>query len=182
MCWQFGLLWECIHVLFIVSAIVLFYILPQLHVLFCLFVCLFYENYLPFTHTHTQFNSIVGKDTPVTQVQNFLKATSLNDVSLLSDESLLCPEGEISESSTSQASRETKPAQLWKDIDQAESHDPLFSAEYAPEIYAYMRKREVSCIIYSVIVTSMLNVVHNSFICVSVKIIALSSAWLSYNT
>ena len=31
----------------------------------------------------------------------------------------------------------------WTDIDLAESHDPLFSSEYAPEIYAYMREREV---------------------------------------
>ena len=93
-------------------------------------------------HTYPS-NSTVAKDTPVTQVQNFLKATSLNDISLLAEESLLCSDGETTESSASQASQ---PAQLWKDIDQAESHDPLFSAEYAPEIYAYMRKREVNIV------------------------------------
>ena len=31
----------------------------------------------------------------------------------------------------------------WKDIDAAEAHDPLFSSEYAPDIYAYMKEREV---------------------------------------
>ena len=31
----------------------------------------------------------------------------------------------------------------WNDIDKAESHDHLFSSEYAPEIFKYMREREV---------------------------------------
>lgn len=83
------------------------------------------------------------KDTPVTQVQNFLKATSLDDDSLRSEESLSSFEGETTEHTT-QKSQETLPTQLWKDIDKAESKDPLFSSEYAPEIYEYMRMREVS--------------------------------------
>jgi len=33
--------------------------------------------------------------------------------------------------------------QSWNDIDKAESQDHLFSAEYAPEIFQYMREREV---------------------------------------
>lgn len=31
----------------------------------------------------------------------------------------------------------------WNDIDKVESHDHLFSSEYAPEIFKYMREREV---------------------------------------
>ena len=36
------------------------------------------------------------------------------------------------------------PAPSWTDIDQADAHDPSYSAEYAPEIYQYMKEREVS--------------------------------------
>ena len=32
----------------------------------------------------------------------------------------------------------------WKDIDKQESTDPLYSSEYAPEIYTFMKQREVS--------------------------------------
>ncbi|XP_064393860.1 G2/mitotic-specific cyclin-B3-like isoform X2 [Halichondria panicea] len=76
--------------------------------------------------------STLPKDTPVTQVQNFLKATTLHDLSLQSEETLSSPE----------ASSQEPPTQLWRDIDQAEAKDPLFSAQYAPYIYAYMRQRE----------------------------------------
>lgn len=31
----------------------------------------------------------------------------------------------------------------WNDIDKAERKDPLFSSEYAPDIYSYMKEREV---------------------------------------
>ncbi|XP_019850667.1 PREDICTED: G2/mitotic-specific cyclin-B3-like [Amphimedon queenslandica] len=55
--------------------------------------------------------------TPMTDVQNVLRATTLDD--------------------------KLEESQLWKDIDEAESHDPLFSSEYAPDIYQYMREREV---------------------------------------
>ena len=34
----------------------------------------------------------------------------------------------------------------WKDIDKLEAHDPLFSSQYAPEIYDYMREREVGVV------------------------------------
>lgn len=78
--------------------------------------------------------STVSKDTPVTQMKNFLEATTLSDSSLHSEETLDAP---------SIVTTPEPPAQLWKDIDQAEAKDPLFSAEYAPDIYAYMRKREV---------------------------------------
>jgi len=33
--------------------------------------------------------------------------------------------------------------QSWNDIDKAESQDHLFSSEYAPEIFQYMKEREV---------------------------------------
>lgn len=36
----------------------------------------------------------------------------------------------------------TDEQQCWNDIDKAESHDHLFSSEYAPEIFKYMRERE----------------------------------------
>ena len=84
-------------------------------------------------------SSTLPKDTPVTQVQNFLKATTLHDLSLQSEETLSSPE----------ASSQEPPTQLWRDIDQAEAKDPLFSAQYAPYIYAYMRQREVCVIITS---------------------------------
>ena len=80
--------------------------------------------------------------TPVTAVQNFLRATTLNDISFRSDESLASEESLLPDS-TSSSSRELTPIQEWKDIDQAESKDPLFSAEYAPGIYTYMNRREV---------------------------------------
>lgn len=35
----------------------------------------------------------------------------------------------------------------WHDIDKAESHDPLFSSQYAPEIYQYMKTREVGVVV-----------------------------------
>ena len=30
------------------------------------------------------------------------------------------------------------------DIDESDAHDPAYSSEYAPDIYHYMRQREVS--------------------------------------
>ena len=36
-----------------------------------------------------------------------------------------------------------EPQQCWNDIDKAESHDHLFSSEYAQEIFTYMQEREV---------------------------------------
>ena len=86
----------------------------------------------------------------MTVVQNFLQATRLCDesLSLPTEDSHSTSEYDISiryividmcygdlDDESSERS--------WKDIDQAESHDPLFSSEYAPEIYAYMREREV---------------------------------------
>ncbi len=73
----------------------------------------------------------------MTSMQNFLQATTLSDDSLRSDESLSEPAPFLPPPSPS-----SKP-QLWRDIDRAEAHDHLFSAEYAPEIFVYMRKREV---------------------------------------
>ena len=77
--------------------------------------------------------------TPVTAVKNFLQATTLSDTSLLSDESL-------SEDVGVQTPCSTPQPHLWKDIDQAEAEDHLFSSEYAPDIFHYMRQREV-CIV-----------------------------------
>lgn len=70
-------------------------------------------------------------------MQNVLQATTLSDDSLRSDESL-----EELDPPTIPTSPSSK-TQPWRDIDQAEAHDHLFSAEYAPDIFAYMRKREV---------------------------------------
>ncbi len=85
-------------------------------------------------------SSTVPKDTPVTQMKNFLEATTLSDNSLHSEETLDSP--------SAVTNTLEPPVQLWKDIDQAEAKDPLFSAEYAPNIYAYMRKREVCMYIH----------------------------------
>ena len=81
-------------------------------------------------------SSASSQDTPVTAVQNFLRATTLNDDSLRSEESL-------SEDLQQQTPPSTPKPQLWKDIDQAEAQDHLHSAEYAPDIFVYMRQREV---------------------------------------
>lgn len=80
--------------------------------------------------------STTSTDTPVTQVQNFLQATTLHDLSLYSEETL------SSEEPSQSTSSEQSSVQLWRDIDQAEAKDPLYSSEYAPDIYAYMRRRE----------------------------------------
>ena len=85
--------------------------------------------------------STTSNDTPVTQVQNFLQATTLHDLSLHSEETLTSEES--SQSVSSQVKEPSPSVQLWRDIDQAEAKDPLFSSEYAPDIYAYMRQREV---------------------------------------
>ena len=87
----------------------------------------------------------------MTAVQNFLQATTLNDVSFHSEESLTSEESLASGSSStlsSTSSQETSSqnessVQLWRDIDKAEAKDPLFSSEYAPDIYTYMNRREV---------------------------------------
>lgn len=79
--------------------------------------------------------------TPVTSVQQYLQAASLSDDSLRSEESL---SEDIELPTPSPGSSTSSPGgQLWKDIDQAEAQDPLFSAEYSPDIFVYMRKREV---------------------------------------
>ena len=75
-------------------------------------------------------------------MQNVLQATTLDDDSLRSDESL--EEEEAVSSRLSPSSTYSSPqSQPWKDIDAAEIHDPLFSSEYAPDIYRYMCDREV---------------------------------------
>ena len=79
-----------------------------------------------------------SQDTPVTAVQNFLQATSLNDVSLRSEESLEEVESIVVDPAPSEPD-----VPRWTDIDQADAHDPLYSSEYAPEIYTYMQQREV---------------------------------------
>lgn len=77
----------------------------------------------------------------MTSVQQCLLAASLSDDSLRSEESL---SEDIELPTPPPDSRTTSPGgQLWKDIDQAEAQDPLFSAEYSPDIFVYMRKREV---------------------------------------
>ena len=77
----------------------------------------------------------------MTSVQQCLLAASLSDDSLRSEESL---SEDIELPTPPPDSRISSPGgQLWKDIDQAEAQDPLFSAEYSPDIFAYMRKREV---------------------------------------
>ena len=72
-----------------------------------------------------------GQDTPVTAMQNVLQATRLDDSS--SSSGL----GEL-------PTAEVGPTPAWTDIDQAETQDPSYSSEYAPEIYQYMLLREVS--------------------------------------
>lgn len=74
------------------------------------------------------------EDTPITTVQNSLQATTLCDFSL---ESVDSPEKRGCEAMP------TSPTVEWKDIDAAEAHDPLFSSEYAPDIYSYMKEREL---------------------------------------
>ena len=68
--------------------------------------------------------------------------------SLCSDESLRSEESASEEPITVDPSpvlvEMTSPAPSWTDIDQADAHDPSYSTEYAPEIYQYMREREVS--------------------------------------
>jgi len=77
----------------------------------------------------------------VTSVQQCLLAASLSDDSLRSEESL---SEDIELPTPPPDSRTSSPGgQLWKDIDWSEAQDPLFSAEYSPDIFAYMRKREV---------------------------------------
>ena len=90
--------------------------------------------------------SAESEQTPVTAVQNFLQATTLNDVSLHSEESLVMEESlsGVSSSSSSTQGPSQETVQQWRDIDKAEAKDPLFSAEYAPDIYTYMKRREVS--------------------------------------
>lgn len=69
-----------------------------------------------------------SQDTPVTAMQNVLQATTLNDSSSGSEELPIAA---------------VEPTPAWTDIDKAEASDPSFSSEYAPEIYQYMRQREV---------------------------------------
>ena len=74
----------------------------------------------------------------------FLQATSLSDDSLRSEESLTEDIELPTPPPSSTVPSSVESGQLWKDIDQAEANDPLFSAEYTPEIFHYMREREVS--------------------------------------
>jgi len=96
---------------------------------------------LPSTHSTL---SGASEDTPVTAVQHFLQATSLSDDSLRSEESLTEDIELPTPPPSSTIPSSVESGQLWKDIDQAEANDPLFSAEYTPEIFRYMREREVS--------------------------------------
>ena len=82
-----------------------------------------------------------------------LKATTLDDSNTLSPEipckdNIQSPGGCVHWEGCVQQSLCTVDASKseceWKDIDKAEANDPLFSSEYAPEIYQYMRQREVS--------------------------------------
>lgn len=57
------------------------------------------------------------QETPVTQMQNVLQATKLSDDSITTETS-------------------------WTNIDEAQSRDHLYSAEYAPDIFHYMHRRE----------------------------------------
>lgn len=78
-----------------------------------------------------------SQDTPVTAMQHVLQATTLCDESLRSDQSP-SPEEVIDL---------TSPTPSWTDIDQSEAHDPSYSAEYAPDIYSYMKQRELQFLI-----------------------------------
>lgn len=93
--------------------------------------------------THSTLSG-ASEDTPVTAVQHFLQATSLSDDSLRSEESLTEDIELPTPPPSSTIPSSVESGQLWKDIDQAEANDPLFSAEYTPEIFRYMREREVS--------------------------------------
>jgi len=95
---------------------------------------------------HPRHSTLSGasEDTPVTAVQHFLQATSLSDDSLRSEESLTEDIELPTPPPSSTVPSSVESGQLWKDIDQAEANDPLFSAEYTPEIFRYMREREVS--------------------------------------
>ena len=68
--------------------------------------------------------------------------------SVCSDESLRSEDSASEEPITIDSSpvlvEMASPAPSWTDIDQADAHDPSYSAEYAPEIYQYMKEREVS--------------------------------------
>ena len=64
------------------------------------------------------------QETPVTQMQNVLQATKLSDDSITTETS-------------------------WTNIDEAQSRDHLYSAEYAPDIFHYMHRREVRvCLLF----------------------------------
>ena len=65
-----------------------------------------------------------------------------------SEESAVSSQADSQVSATSQQSN-TQLLQTWTDIDKKEEKDPLFSAEYAPHIYAYMRQREVGCCVFA---------------------------------
>lgn len=80
----------------------------------------------------------------MTAMQNVLQATTLSDnSSLSSDESPLPGMGMVN------------PAPSWTNIDHADSQDPSYSSEYAPEIYSHMRQREVSDNTFGVISISI---------------------------
>ena len=101
-------------------------------------------NYNCALHPRHSTLSGASEDTPVTAVQHFLQATSLSDDSLRSEESLTEDIELPTPPPSSTVPSSVESEQLWKDIDQAEANDPLFSAEYTPEIVRYMREREVS--------------------------------------
>ncbi|XP_065887687.1 G2/mitotic-specific cyclin-B3-like [Dysidea avara] len=63
----------------------------------------------------------------VTPIQTSLQATSIQDES-----------GDLKLEDSAMSTDD----QSWNDIDKAESQDHLFSADYAPEIFQYMRERE----------------------------------------
>lgn len=70
--------------------------------------------------------------TPVTAMQNVLQATTLSDSNTLEEAPI----------TTDDEDDDVIIVQQWTDIDQAESHDPAYTSEYAPEIYQYMMERE----------------------------------------
>lgn len=66
-------------------------------------------------------------------MQNVLQATTLSDSNTLEEAPI----------TTDDEDDDVIIVQQWTDIDQAESHDPAYTSEYAPEIYQYMMEREV---------------------------------------
>ena len=86
----------------------------------------------------------------VTPIQTSLQATSIQDEVLCVLRSLFIDGTFQSGDLKLEDSAMSTDDQSWNDIDKAESQDHLFSADYAPEIFQYMREREV-CTKYTLI-------------------------------